>query len=167
MNLKDYLFDDDRGVSPVIGVILMVAITVILAAVIATFVMNMGPSESTPANANWDASFDIQTTGHDSFTLTHEGGGEAVPSEYVLSVSGVGNTTNSDVDLNFADDLGRSDDMGASDEVVMDENDFDPSGGSDWSAASPDTLDLSGATVELIWQDPEGDQSQVINTYEP
>ncbi|WP_394350872.1 type IV pilin [Halobacterium sp. CBA1126] len=34
--------DDERGVSPVIGVILMVAITVILAAVIASFVLGFG-----------------------------------------------------------------------------------------------------------------------------
>jgi len=33
---------DDRAVSPVIGVILMVAITVILAAVIGTFVLGLG-----------------------------------------------------------------------------------------------------------------------------
>ncbi|GAA0651940.1 type IV pilin [Salarchaeum japonicum] len=33
---------DERGVSPVIGVILMVAITVILAAVIGAFVLNLG-----------------------------------------------------------------------------------------------------------------------------
>jgi len=37
MNIKQLLNDDD-AVSPVIGVILMVAITVILAAVIASFV---------------------------------------------------------------------------------------------------------------------------------
>jgi flagellin-like protein len=36
------VFGDNRGVSPVIGVILMVAITVILAAVIGTFVLNLG-----------------------------------------------------------------------------------------------------------------------------
>ncbi len=36
------LLDEDRAVSPVIGVILMVAITVILAAVIGTFVLGLG-----------------------------------------------------------------------------------------------------------------------------
>ena len=36
--------DDSRAVSPVIGVILMVAITVILAAVIGTFVLGLGDS---------------------------------------------------------------------------------------------------------------------------
>ncbi|WP_226040553.1 type IV pilin N-terminal domain-containing protein [Natrinema sp. DC36] len=38
--------DDERAVSPVIGVILMVAITVILAAVIAAFVLDMGQGQS-------------------------------------------------------------------------------------------------------------------------
>ncbi|MBP1921519.1 flagellin-like protein [Halorubrum alkaliphilum] len=43
--LPDIQFDDDdRAVSPVIGVILMVAITVILAAVIGTFVLGLGDS---------------------------------------------------------------------------------------------------------------------------
>ncbi len=41
MDLKQ-LFDDEKAVSPVIGVILMVAITVILAAVIGTFVLGLG-----------------------------------------------------------------------------------------------------------------------------
>ena len=41
MQLKD-IFGDDDAVSPVIGVILMVAIIVILAAVIGTFVLGLG-----------------------------------------------------------------------------------------------------------------------------
>ncbi|WP_345775624.1 type IV pilin N-terminal domain-containing protein [Haloferax sp. Q22] len=41
MNIQN-LFKDDTAVSPVIGVILMVAITVILAAVIGTFVLGLG-----------------------------------------------------------------------------------------------------------------------------
>lgn len=43
--------DDERAVSPVIGVILMVAITVILAAVIAAFVLDLGGSVSEEAQA--------------------------------------------------------------------------------------------------------------------
>ena len=42
--LKELIHDDDHAVSPVIGVILMVAITVILAAVIASFVIGLGDS---------------------------------------------------------------------------------------------------------------------------
>ncbi|NIC01077.1 type IV pilin [Halobacterium sp. R2-5] len=47
---------DERGVSPVIGVILMVAITVILAAVIASFVLGFGDSVSENVQAGVDVS---------------------------------------------------------------------------------------------------------------
>lgn len=40
--------EEERAVSPVIGVILMVAITVILAAVIAAFVLDIGPGDADP-----------------------------------------------------------------------------------------------------------------------
>ncbi len=43
--------DEERAVSPVIGVILMVAITVILAAVIAAFVLDLGGSVGQEAQA--------------------------------------------------------------------------------------------------------------------
>ncbi|GAA0279369.1 type IV pilin [Halobacterium noricense] len=47
---------DERGVSPVIGVILMVAITVILAAVIASFVLGFGDQVSQNVQAGADIS---------------------------------------------------------------------------------------------------------------
>ena len=50
--------DDERAVSPVIGVILMVAITVILAAVIATFVLDLGSGVQEDATAGVDISQD-------------------------------------------------------------------------------------------------------------
>ena len=64
---------DDTAVSPVIGVILMVAITVILAAVIGTFVLGLGDqvSDSAP-QASFNFEFDSPTTGN--VTIIHEGG---------------------------------------------------------------------------------------------
>jgi len=75
------VLDNDRGVSPVIGVILMVAITVILAAVIGTFVLGLGDSlQTTPqlsASAS-DASTDYAdatgTNAVDAFTISHNNG---------------------------------------------------------------------------------------------
>ena len=71
------MLGDDRGVSPVIGVILMVAITVILAAVIGTFVLGLGDGlEQAPQaslNAE-DASDDYSDDGGDAFTISHDGG---------------------------------------------------------------------------------------------
>jgi len=53
MQLKQLLVDDD-AVSPVIGVILMVAITVILAAVIGAFVLQLNQSQDTAPQASLD-----------------------------------------------------------------------------------------------------------------
>jgi flagellin-like protein len=85
MQLKELLSDDD-AVSPVIGVILMVAITVILAAVIATFVLGLGDQVSNTA-PQASFSFDFEeggTSGEDingtspgttgDLAVTHEGG---------------------------------------------------------------------------------------------
>ena len=63
MNLKKYRnklvgSEEERAVSPVIGVILMVAITVILAAVIAAFVLDMGDSIDEEATGAATMSFD-------------------------------------------------------------------------------------------------------------
>lgn len=64
--------DDDRAVSPVIGVILMVAITVILAAVIGTFVLGLGDQvqESAP-NAQISITADNSTG---DVNISHNGG---------------------------------------------------------------------------------------------
>ncbi|WP_277543499.1 type IV pilin N-terminal domain-containing protein [Haloarcula laminariae] len=69
--LKSAVNGEDRGVSPVIGVILMVAITVILAAVIATFVLGLGDSLSNTApQASFSCdSTDVTMTGGDELTV--------------------------------------------------------------------------------------------------
>ncbi|SDJ65124.1 type IV pilin [Natronorubrum texcoconense] len=54
--------EDERAVSPVIGVILMVAITVILAAVIAAFVLDMGDMGDSAPNANFN--YDTDSDGY-------------------------------------------------------------------------------------------------------
>ena len=61
---------NSRAVSPVIGVILMVAVTVILASVVSTLVLGMGSDvESTP-----QASFGFDSDGAGTVTITHTGG---------------------------------------------------------------------------------------------
>ena len=75
MELKRLLKDDD-AVSPVIGVILMVAITVILAAVIATFVLGLGEQVSTTApQASFSFDWDGQAGGGvENVSIRHSGG---------------------------------------------------------------------------------------------
>jgi flagellin-like protein len=72
MKPRNLFNKDDRGVSPVIGVILMVAITVILAAVIGTFVLGLGDSlgDSQPS-AQLSLENSATTT---EVVLSHSGG---------------------------------------------------------------------------------------------
>ncbi|WP_311170613.1 type IV pilin N-terminal domain-containing protein [Halobellus ordinarius] len=84
MKLRN-LFTDDSAVSPVIGVILMVAITVILAAVIGSFVLNLGGSlQNTAPQATVD--FQYNQTGTD-VTVVHESGDQLENSS--ITVAGV------------------------------------------------------------------------------
>jgi len=68
MDLKK-LFNSDKAVSPVIGVVLMVAITVILAAAIGSSVFGQGPSESAP-----QANINVVVVNESAVKLEHLGG---------------------------------------------------------------------------------------------
>jgi flagellin-like protein len=83
------LLDDDDAVSPVIGVILMVAITVILAAVIASFVLGLGPSGGDQPTASFG--FDY-TNSTNALKITHEQGDQIKKDNLYLRGDDVGNT---------------------------------------------------------------------------
>jgi flagellin-like protein len=72
MNVRA-LLTDESSVSPVIGVILMVAITTILAALIGALALGLAPSQDTPPSAQFQ--FEGDAAG---LTVTHDGG-ESIP----------------------------------------------------------------------------------------
>lgn len=76
---------DYRAVSPVIGVILMVAITVILAAVIGTFVLGLGDQLGDTAP---QASFTIDGENGSHVNVTKTGGQTIDSADLTLSVNG-------------------------------------------------------------------------------
>jgi len=97
------LFTDDEGVSPVIGVILMVAITVILAAVIGTFVLGLGKGvSSTAPSASFEFEYKSGTAGTctdlvdnggtDSVEISHSSGDE-IPADQVTFTDGSSSAT--------------------------------------------------------------------------
>lgn len=71
--MKRNIRKEESAVSPVIGVILMVAITVILAAVIGAFVFGMGGSLKKTYNVGVTAT----QTGSDTVDITFQGGPDA------------------------------------------------------------------------------------------
>ena len=66
---------EDDAVSPVIGVILMVAITVLLAAVIASFVLGLGDrAQQTVPQASFSTDYDPTGNSNNGLvTITHDG----------------------------------------------------------------------------------------------
>lgn len=75
----------DRAVSPVIGVVLMVAITVILAAVIGTFVLGLSDSLTTTPP---QASFTVEDVNGDTVTLVKTGGEALNATDLAFAVGG-------------------------------------------------------------------------------
>lgn len=89
------MFKRDDAVSPVIGVILMVAITVILAAVIAAFVFGMDTPEVSPQASLKvdDIKLDVDDNHNSSIYIDHQGGDKIDLSEATLTVTQGNNIT--------------------------------------------------------------------------
>jgi flagellin-like protein len=76
---------NDEAVSPVIGVILMVAITVILAAVIAAFVFGMGtPVKAPQVQLKFTAT--NSSSGNDILKISHDGGDPLVLKDEKITI---------------------------------------------------------------------------------
>jgi flagellin-like protein len=69
---------DERGVSPVIGVILMVAITVILAAVIASAVLGFGSNVQENVQAGASVDSEVGDPGSATITWVSEGSADSL-----------------------------------------------------------------------------------------
>ncbi|WP_336336551.1 type IV pilin N-terminal domain-containing protein [Haloarcula brevis] len=152
MDLKE-LFRDDDAVSPVIGVILMVAITVILAAVIASFVLGLG-DQAQQATPQASFSFDYNEVGGDGngyVTVTHDGGDSIEAQE--LYVRGSGITDTGDSSATYIIDgtaTGSWEDAGYT-------------GGSEITAGQTVDVEASGAyDIRVVYEPVEGDTSATL-----
>jgi flagellin-like protein len=150
MEIRSFL-SQNRAVSPVIGVILMVAITVILAAVIGTFVLGLGDqvSQTTP-NASFG--FDYEAGTNDTIEIAHNGGDTIPASEVNATVSGALDENGNSV--TFSGDLFSGGDVSAGSAQTLTESDFTGTG-----------LDLSEATVRVVWASDEGDSSAQLGRW--
>jgi flagellin-like protein len=137
--------DDSRAVSPVIGVILMVAITVILAAVIGTFVLGLGDSVESAPQASFN--FDYDDT-NEKVTIRHRGGDNIDASKLEVRVNGA--SIADDGDVNYKDGGSTLSDQyssfNAGNEVtIQDTNDYDSGDNVDVVYISGDKQDIIGS----------------------
>lgn len=125
---------------PVVGVILMVAITIILAALAGTFVLGIGEEQDTTAP---QAAFEFEWNGS-AVTIVHVGGDSFT----------TGNTGN----LTVAAGSDRVAWGGGADWTT----EVPVTAGDAYVAAFP----APGETVRVIWTAPAGDESYTVGTFE-
>jgi len=155
------LFDDEKAVSPVIGVILMVAITVILAAVIGTFVLGLGNQvQETSPNANIAFDYTNDSDGDDTLQITHETGDTIEASQVSVVVSG---STGGGTDANgkyawndFTDEDVEEINAGSSITVTDDVLDSDDNG---------ENLNLASASARVTWSSDSGGSSATLGEW--
>jgi FlaG/FlaF family flagellin (archaellin) len=147
MNFRGLLADED-ALSPVIGVVLMVALTVVLSASVGVFVLGIGSqvTEQTP-NAVVQYEFAVDGSGNETLTLTQEGG-NPIDAQYV--------TVYVDGDVAWeAGSTGSNYVLGGADEWA------DGLEGGDSLALETNSSNVAvGDTVQIVWE--KGEQSTIL-----
>jgi flagellin-like protein len=150
MQFKQLLNDDD-AVSPVIGVILMVAITVILAAVIGTFVLGLGDQvQQTSPTAQFSFDYDQSAgaTSDGAVTITHDGGDGISAGQISTSGSGINESGTQWHNLAQTSASNADSTVTAGQSGVV------------------GVTTSSGANINVVWQASDGDRSSTLAEWE-
>lgn len=137
--VRDFLTAEDRGVTPVVGVVLIVALAVVLAGLIGQYVFGLdivGSQESGP-----QVSFETEYNNSEVLTIRHNGGDKLENANETLTVSV---TDNPHPEFDHGNDVHIPEgDMTSNDAIVVE--------------------DLrSDAQVLVVWQSSTTDDSYVI-----
>lgn len=154
------LLSDDNAVSPVIGVILMVAITVILAAVIGTFVLNLGGNLSqTSPQASFGFDFENGAS-NDNVTITHETGDSITADRLNLTSS-----TKVDIATNKSDLIGDTDEATSRSFVDSDAFDTDDTVSAGSTLYAGGNGDLDGEDFRVVWTSENEETSATLSKW--
>jgi len=177
------LLDSDDAVSPVIGVILMVAITVILAAVIATFVLGLGEQvSSTAPQASFTFEFNEEYDGvNGALSMTHDGGDSIKQNELIVRGQNGTNGPNAGTNHNWNSEWEIFADIGPGDNPSNTELNT-PAGngdlftgsvsgetGGESAVVSGDFIEFpvnTDAELRIVYEAQRGDTSATLGTWE-
>jgi flagellin-like protein len=161
-----------RAVSPVIGIILMISITVILAAVVGVFATSTSPPEERPTTRFEFEFEDFDDTEEDRLRIIHDGGtaigacgagpGCVDPGEVFIVT-----------DAPIEDDTGiTGDECGGKCAFNFDDEetvgaDQEMTAGEDYTIFAVEPEDeLEEATVRIVWDDEESEQTATLAVWE-
>lgn len=154
-------FTDERGVSPAVGIVILIGIAVVLAAVIGAFVFGVSSMVNDPA-PDTDIEF-VYTSETNNLKLQHNGGTMISPSNsgrLKLKLSGtVNGTINGDEwnDGALSSVDSEPDVAKVTGEINAGDTIWDSTQG---TAAGNVT---SGDTIELVWVSEDGDSTFVLD----
>jgi flagellin-like protein len=138
---------DDRAVSPVVGVVLLVAITVVLAAVVGAFALGVGEGQRETPQATFDFEVVLEGSGQpDEMRVTHATG-DTIPGDELYLTASVqvqheSGSPGPEDRLSFADLGAAGDGVSAGDSVLVEPPNGDP--------------ELEDKTVRVVWDDGTG-----------
>lgn len=140
--------EDNRALSPVIGVVLLVGITVLLVAVVGGFVTDFGSDVEAAPNAQLSVEFDTSTP---EINVTHNGGSDLNPETLQWEYESSGGTTTVDFNEGITDPSSVDGLVQAGDEVSLGSS----------SSLHGGTVS-SGDELRLVWTGSSGGNRQVI-----
>ena len=153
------LFAGDDAVSPVIGVILMVAITVILAAVIGTFVLSLG---SDLQNNAPNAQFTFSEENNGDLKMTHDGGQNVD----VGKLGVVTDSTNNDFASTSVSNVCQTDRSTPSDANNWTDAEISAGDTCTLPGNSADDRLEDGDTIRITWESSDSGTSTTLAKYE-
>jgi flagellin-like protein len=138
------LLTEEDAVSPVIGVILMVAVTVVLSAAIGAFVLDIGNAVTEqPPNAVIEVSSTFNSGSSDVVTFGHAGGETLEAAQVTVNVGGATAWHDGSFKTGNGFEPGSSewdDGVSSGDELVLNED----------TTSGPDEI-TDGASVTVVW----------------
>ena len=138
MKVTKLFTTDERAVSPVVGVALLIAIAVILAAVIGAVVLGLGTGGVDTPTAQLQLDHDDE---NQNATVNHNGGEPLNADEIVVAINGT-------ADFELEDDLTA----GGSVRIMQDDTDY--------ATVQEDD------EVVILWEDPNSDSESVLERFD-
>lgn len=154
--LGDARADGDRGITPVVGIVMMVAVTIVLSAVVASFVLSLNNSTDGPPDA--DLSWSAYGGSDAHFNLSHTGGESLAVEEYTIEVE----TSSGTKQFALATaQVGGGERFQPGDIARVDVDVSSPTGA---EIAAP----LADVTeIRLLWHAPDSGQTRLMATWTP
>jgi len=149
--------DDERGVSPVIGVILMVAITVLLAATAGTLFLSF-QNENQSSNPSVAFDFEYDAGGSDDTLAIQHVSGDTVEAgnlKVVISSAEPGDANGRYDFPQFSAFGGPESSVSAGTSLLISKSELGVSS----------SLDLSAASVRIVWSNGNGESSTTLQEW--